>query len=70
MMFVERKGTVREKVFFNILDCLDVPIGETSQKELIDRFSLQGRIRYKDAVRALAADEGGNWVVKPVIEKR
>ena len=52
-MGADKQGTVKESVFFQILECTDVVLSPTDKAKLVRTHERGGKLAYVDAVRSL-----------------
>lgn len=56
VIHIDRKGVVRKRVFFNLLDCMDFILAEETQNQIIREYSVDDKnqsIKYEEAIKLL-----------------
>ena len=52
-LFIEKQGTVKQAIFFQILECLDVSLNFKERQYIIKILEKNGKITYLEAVKLL-----------------
>jgi hypothetical protein len=62
-------GTIKEDLFFNLLDCMDIHIEEDSLQKIKSGFLVDGKVQYQKLLNQLRherieGDALGQWSLK------